>query len=275
MPKPSPLAILHDDADLVAINKPAGTASVPGAGDAPVASRLVGEHLGLPWRGVDDPRIRPVHRIDMDTSGVLLFAKHLAAQRAVSQQFQNGTVRKEYLALVIGVPLERAGTIDATMRRDPNNPIRMEIFRVGKPAVTRWELVQRFRGYALLKVMPQTGRTHQIRVHLASIGHPLVIDALYGARARPKHLTRREAAPVRGLDLRDDDDDAPAGLLLSSFKRGYRGSEDEVERPLIARLTLHAHRLSLAHPNGAPLDVVAEPPKDFRATLNALTKYAS
>jgi 23S rRNA pseudouridine1911/1915/1917 synthase len=272
MPKPPPITILHDDADLVAISKPAGMASVPGAGDAPVASRLVGEQLGLPWRGAEDPRIRPVHRIDMDTSGVLLFAKHKAAQQAISQQFQSANVRKEYLALVIGVPLETEGTIEARMRRDPSNPLRMEVHRVGKEAVTTWQLAQRFRGYALLRVMPKTGRTHQIRVHLASIGHPLVIDPLYGTRVRPKHLTRREAAPTRGFDFSDD---APAGLLLSSFKRGYRAREDEVERPLIGRLTLHAHKLALKHPNGSPLELVAEPPKDLRATLNALTKYAS
>lgn len=276
MPKPAPLAILHDDSDVVAILKPAGTASVPGAGDAPVASRLIGEQLGLPSRGEVDPRIRPVHRIDMDTSGVLLFAKHKPAQQAISQQFQSALVQKEYLALVLGVPAETEGTIDAPLRRDPNNKVRMEVHRVGKQAVTRWQIAQRFRGYALLRVFPQTGRTHQIRVHMAHIGHPLVIDPLYGIRARPKHLTRREAAATpHGIDLSDE---RPAGLLLSSFKRGYRAGgrvEDEVERPLISRLTLHAHKLSLRHPNGSPLDLVAEPPKDFRAAINALTKYAS
>lgn len=272
MPKPPPVAILYNDDDLVAIHKPAGTASVPGAGNAPIASQLVAEHLGVEWRGTDDRRIRPVHRIDMDTSGVLLFAKHKAAQQAISQQFQSATVRKEYLALVIGVPLESEGTIDARLRRDPNNPLRMEVHRVGKEAITHWQLAQRFRGYAMLRAMPKTGRTHQIRVHLASIGHPLVIDPLYGTRARPKHLTRRESAPVRGIDFSEE---APTGLLLSSFKRGYRGNEEEVERPLIGRLTLHANKLALTHPNGTPLEIVAEPPKDFRAALNALTKYAS
>jgi len=107
-------------------------------------------------------------------------------------------------------------------------------------------------------VMPQTGRTHQIRVHLASIGHPLVIDPLYGSRMRKK-----------------DDVDREPGLYLSTFKRGYRPPSDVIERPLIGRLTLHAHRLALTHPNGSPLKLEAEPPKDFRAALNMLTKYAS
>ena len=268
MPKPERLEILHNDADLVAINKPAGIASVPGAGEAKIASKLIAEQLGLPFKGEDDPRIRPVHRIDMDTSGVLLFAKHRAAQQAISNQFQNRTVAKTYLALVAGVPSDLAGEIDAPMRRDPSAPIRMEIFRTGKPSVTRWKLLQRFRGFALLEVSPLTGRTHQIRVHLTSIGHPLVVDPLYGARQRPAHLSR---SPTRDTDV----EERPAGLYLSAFKRGFKPGRDDVERPLIARLSLHAQRLSLLHPNGSPLSLVAEPPKDLRAALNALTKYAS
>lgn len=270
MPKADALPLLFDDPAVVAINKPAGVASVPGAGRHRVASRLLGEQLGLPSQGIDDPRIRPVHRIDMDTSGVLLFAKTKPAQQALSQQFQSALVQKTYLALVIGCPPEREGTIDAPMRRDPSTPIRMEIHRVGKAAVTRWRVVQRFRGYALLEVQPQTGRTHQIRVHLASIGHPLAIDPLYGARLRPKHLS---AERTRDTDAAE----RPPGLYLSSFKRGYKTDKygTEVERPLIARLTLHAHRLALRHPDGQPLELVADPPKDLRATINALTKYAS
>lgn len=219
---------------------------------------MLAEQLGLPYKGELDPRVRPVHRIDKDTSGVLLFAKNRSAQQFVSEQFQNRKVEKEYLALVIGNPAQMEGTIDAPMRRDPSNALRMEIHRVGKPALTHWKLLQRFRGYSLLQVMPQTGKTHQIRVHLASIGHPLVIDPLYGSRLRKK-----------------DEFDREPGLYLSSFKRDYRSSRDAEERPLIGRLTLHAHRLALLHPNGSPLKMEAEAPKDFRAALNMLTKYAS
>lgn len=266
MAKQAPLTILHNDADLVAINKPAGIASVPGAGAAAVASKLIATQLALPFKGEVDPRIRPVHRIDMDTSGVLLFAKHRLAQQALSEQFQNRRVEKTYLALVAGVPVEMSGEIDAPMRRNPSEPIRMEIHRVGKPAITRWKILQRFRGFALLEVSPLTGRTHQIRVHLASIGHPLVVDPLYGMRQRPAHLNQ-----TRTRD--DDDEERPAGLYLSAFKRGYR--ESGAERPLISRLSLHAQRLELTHPNGSPLKLVADPPKDLRAAINALTKYAS
>lgn len=268
MAKPDRLEILHDDADLVAINKPAGVASVPGAGEAKVASKLLGTQLDLPFKGDADPRIRPVHRIDMDTSGVLLFAKHRAAQQAISEQFQNRTVLKTYLALVVGMPTEMTGEVDAPMRRNPSEPIRMEIHRVGKPAVTRWKLLQRFRGFSLLEVSPLTGRTHQIRVHLTSVGHPLVVDPLYGTRIRPAHLNQSRTRDA-------DEEERAVGLYLSAFKRGYRPPGSDVERPLIARLSLHAQKLSLIHPKGSPLSLVAEPPKDLRAALNALTKYAS
>lgn len=258
MPKQETLPILMNDDAVVAINKPADCVSVPSKGEKRVASRMIGEQLGIPYKGDVDPRVRPVHRIDKDTSGVLLFAKTRAAQQFLSEQFQNRKVEKEYLALVIGNPSEMEGTIDANIRRDPSNALRMEIHRVGKPAVTHWKLFQRFRGYSLLQVKPLTGKTHQIRVHLASIGHPLVIDPHYGSRLRKK-----------------DDRDREPGFYLSSFKRDYRSTRNDEERPLISRLTLHAHKLALTHPNGSPLALQAEPPKDFRAAINMLTKYAS
>lgn len=258
MPKQETLSILFNDEFVVAANKPAACVSVPSKGENRVASKMLAEQLGIPYKGDVDPRIRPVHRIDKDTSGVLLFARTRPAQQFLSEQFQNRKVEKEYLALVIGNPTEMEGMIDANLRRDPSNGLRMEIHRVGKPAVTKWKLLQRFRGYSLLQVKPLTGKTHQIRVHLASIGHPLVVDPLYGSRLRKK-----------------DDRDREPGLYLSAFKRGYRATRDDEERPLISRLTLHAHKLALTHPNGSPLALEAEPPKDLRAAINMLTKYAS
>jgi 23S rRNA-/tRNA-specific pseudouridylate synthase len=123
----------------------------------------------------------------------------------------------------------------------------MAVTNQGKPAVTLWEVERRFRAASLLRVFPQTGRTHQIRVHLKSIGLPLLIDPLYN--------------PM------------PCGLLLSSFKRGYRAKAGEAERPLIARLTLHAHRLSFMDLNDKPCEVEAALPKDFRAAINMLQKH--
>ncbi len=260
MPNPK-LEILLDDADLVAINKPADMASVPCDSDVLIAQKLIAAQLGLPFRGELDPRIRPIHRIDKDTSGVLLFAKTRAAQQFVSEQFQSQQVAKTYLALVNGSPHDREGSIDAAIARDDANPLKMRINPRGKAAQTHWKLLQRFRDYALLEVHPRTGRTHQIRVHLAYAGMPLAIDTLYG----------RKPAAARSLT----DPDAPAGLYLSSFKRDYRQKEWENERPLIARLTLHARDLSLKHPNGSAVNLRAEPPKDLRAVISALTKYAS
>lgn len=247
MKRPS-LPILFDDADLVAINKPADLAVVPGGGAKRVAIAALAEQLGLAWKGADAPRLRPVHRIDKDTSGVVLFAKNRPAQQAVSIQFQNNKVEKTYLALVAGEPGESEGEIDKPLARDESDRTRMRIARHGRPALTTWKVRERFRGLCLLEVFPRTGKTHQIRVHLASVGLPLAVDPLYGRGA--------------------------TGVLLSQFKRDYRAKRDVEERPLISRLTLHAERLSLMHPDGSPLQIEAELPKDFRATLNMLSKYA-
>src|SRR6185436_7210829 len=121
----------------------------------------------------------------------------------------------------------------------------------GRPARTAWRIEQAFRGFTLLRCFPKTGKTHQIRVHLKHIGLPLAVDPLYNP-------------PPRG---------APPGLFLSQFKRDYRPTRGETERPLIARLTLHAEKLRLANLNGAPLEIIAPLPKDFRATLNQLRRH--
>jgi 23S rRNA pseudouridine1911/1915/1917 synthase len=252
------LEILHEDDSVVAINKPAGVASVPSAGEELVASRLIGQQVGLPSRGDIDRRIRPVHRIDKDTSGVLLFAKSRSAQQFFSHQFQNNQVEKVYHAIVAGEARDREGTIDAPMGRHPRDPIKMQVDPRGKPAVTFWKLLQRFRRHALIEARPRTGKTHQIRVHLSSIGLPLAIDPLYG---RPPVKPRVAGAEV--------------GIYLSTFKRDYNARPDGQERPLIARLTLHASELKLKQPDGTELHLIAPQPKDFRAAVNMLSKYSS
>ena len=256
MARSETLDILAETDDYVAVNKPAGLATIPGRAETDSMLERLGRQLGLPSSGTADPRVRVVHRLDKDTSGVLLFAKHADAQRHLSHQFQNNTVHKEYLALVSGRPDCAEGEVDAPLARHPTSPQRMAIVKHGgRPARTGWKLEETFRGLSLLRLFPRTGKTHQIRVHLASIGLPLAIDPLYNAPRRSG---------------------APSGLLLSSFKRAYSpaGGEAGPERPLIARLTLHAERLRFADLDGASVELVAPLPKDFRAALNVLRKYA-
>ena len=252
-----PLPLLLDDADLVAVAKPAGLATIPGRAEDDATDNVLmrlGKQLKLPAAGTADPRVRVCHRLDKDTSGVLLFAKHTAAQRHVSTQFQDSATEKQYLALVAGHPPADRGTVDADLGPSPARTRRMSILKHGgRPAVTDWVVEARYRDYALLRVFPRTGRTHQIRVHLESVGLPLAIDPLYN--------------PPGGGH--------PAGIFLSRFKRDYRPNRDQKEFPLIDRLTLHAERLRLTHPDGRTLELVADPPKDFRATVNMLGRHSA
>ncbi|MCS7033199.1 MAG: RluA family pseudouridine synthase [Phycisphaerae bacterium] len=241
------MRILFESPDFVAIDKPPGLATVPGRGETDSALEQLARQLNLPCRGNQDPRVRVVHRLDKDTSGVLLFARHVAAQRHLSPQFQNNLVEKEYLALVRGHPAEPSGVIEAPLSVHPTDPARMTVSRRGRPARTTWQIGQSFGRYSLLRCLPETGKTHQIRVHLAHIGHPLVVDPLYGSAG---------------------------GLMLSSFKRGYRPKPGEPERPLIARLTLHARKLAFRDLQGQRMEIHAPLPKDFRAALNMLAKYS-
>jgi 23S rRNA pseudouridine1911/1915/1917 synthase len=245
-----PLDIIFQDDHYVALNKPAGLAAIPGRGEATSALHLLAEQLGLPCSGSVDPRLRVVHRIDKDTSGILLFAKNLPAQRHLSFQFQNNAVEKEYLALVSGRPEQLEGRIEASMAVHPANSKRMIVSKRGRPALTLWRVETPFRDFALLRVFPKTGKTHQIRVHLSHIGLPLAVDELYHPPA----------------------DGGPAGVFLSSFKRGYRKSAT-FERPLTARLTLHAQRLVFNRLDGRRIELQSPIPKDLRATLNMLGKY--
>ena len=245
------LEILQETADWVAVLKPAGLATIPGRGETDSVLERLGRQLGIPSSGTADPRVRVVHRLDKETSGVLLFAKNAATQRHLSHQFQNNTIDKEYLALVAGRSQQSEGDIDAPLGRHPTDPLRMTVTKHGgRPARTTWKVEESFRGFALLRCFPKTGKTHQIRVHLKYIGLPLAIDPLYN--------------PVRGAK--------PQGLMLSALKRDYRPARGEEERPLIARLTLHAHRLAFTNVSGERVTIEAELPRDFRAALNQLRR---
>jgi len=258
---PAKLDLLHRDDHVIAVDKPAGIPTVPARGQPPSLIKRLALQIGLPAKGEADPRVRALHRIDQDTSGVVLFALDRPTQQFISHQFQNNSLQKEYLAIVAGSVTEESGQIDAPLDRDPKDFRRMSVPRRarGKRALTQWKVEERFRLFTLLRVFPKTGKTHQIRVHLAHIGHPLAVDPLYGV------ASRAQSADVEAQTL--------PGLMLSSFKRGYRAKGSEGERPLIGRLTLHAAKLAFTHPAGQLLEIEAPLPRDFRATLNQLRKY--
>jgi 23S rRNA pseudouridine1911/1915/1917 synthase len=239
-----PLAILYFDREVMAVDKPAGLLSVPGRGPEPSVIDVLRGRAEL----ADNEALRVVHRLDQEASGVLLYARTLAAQRSLVSQFAERRIEKVYLAIVSGAVTED-GEIDLRLTFDRrHNQVRTTMFASGKPALTRYHVVQRLAGHTLLECHPVTGRQHQIRVHLAAIGHPLGVAPLYGGGR---------------------------AIWLSHYKADYRASERRPERPLIERLTLHAARITFEHPTtGQRMTVESPLPKDFRATVTQLGRWA-
>jgi len=250
------LPILYEDEDLLVVDKPAGLAVEPerwARGAASLAGALLAMAHARSPEGDGAPlelRLRAVHRIDKDTSGALVVAKHLEAERALRAAFEHDRVRKNYWALVEGEhPLAdgEEEEIDLALGPDEKRSGRMVVDPEGKPARTRIAVLQRFRGFTWLACRPLSGRTHQIRVHLAARGFPLAVDPLYGRRDE---------------------------LLLSNVKAAYRAKPGRPERPLIARLTLHAAAVELESPRDAArtIRVEAPLPKDLAQLLKQLAK---
>ena len=183
-PDPIPLSIVYEDADVIVVDKPAGMVVHPAPGHprGTLANALVAHVPGISVGGSQRPGI--VHRLDKDTSGLIVAAKTDRGRTALVTQWESRSVEKTYLTLVSGSLEDEEATIDAPIGRDPKNRQRMAVVRSGRPAVTHFCVVERFPDTTLLEVSIETGRTHQIRVHLAFIGHPIVGDQLYG-RARP------------------------------------------------------------------------------------------
>ncbi|MEM7573196.1 MAG: RluA family pseudouridine synthase [Bacteroidota bacterium] len=235
------IPIVHEDDQLIVINKPAGLLSVPDRYDAELPNALtqIGQRYG---------EVRPIHRLDRETSGLLSFARSQDAQRSLSQQFEQRQVTKTYLAIIEGTPPIETGEIDFPLGPHPGKPGQMIVSNRGKEARTVYRVLETLGRFSLLEVKIFTGRTHQIRVHLAAIGTPLVVDQFYGQRKQ---------------------------LKLSEIKgRRYRANRTGEERPLLSRHPLHAYTLGFLHPtSGEELQWECEPPKDMRATINQLQKW--
>ena len=233
-----PLRILFEDDDVAVLDKPAGLVVHPSAGhaDETLVNALLFHVRNLSGVGGE---IRPgiVHRLDKDTSGVMVIAKHDTAHRALTSVWGTTAVRKEYLAIVYGAPAATSGTIDAPIGRDPRDRKKMAVVNGGRAAATEYVVAEQFRYTSLLRCTLRTGRTHQIRVHLKHLGHPIVGDPAYSGpqwRGIPDRKIQRAVASIE-------------------------------------RQALHAWRITFPHPSsGATVTYEAELPEDMAAVLDVL-----
>ncbi len=232
--------IIYEDEDIVVVNKAAPLLTIPDRYDQTIPNLI--DLLSV---GRESVLIN--HRLDKETSGVILFTKNEKAHKHVSKQFEERSVKKHYLTLLQGTPAEEVGLIDLALA--PVKGIGMTVDVDGKPSRTKYRILESFPVYSYVEVSILTGRTHQIRVHMKSIGCPVMCDAKYG-------------------------DGVP--FLLSSIKRKINKRQDEEEKPLLHRLALHSSLLGLTHPTtGEQLEFTAEMPKDMRAVLYQLRKKYS
>lgn len=234
-PEPIALDIIHEDAAVIVIDKPAGVVVHPGAGNAAGTLQNALLHHDPALAAV--PRAGLVHRLDKDTSGLLVVARTLAAQQALAAAIERRSVERIYAAVCHGV-LTGGGKVDAPLGRHPQDRTRMAVRQGGREARTHYRVLERFRAQTHIEVELETGRTHQIRVHMAHIRYPLVGDRVYGGRPR---LPKRPSERVREC--------------LQRFPRQ----------------ALHAARLSFAHPDtGEVLSFESPLPSDLEALLEAL-----
>jgi len=229
--------IITENDDFVAINKPAGLLSIPDrTQSAPSLKDLLIQHYG---------NIFTVHRLDRETSGVIVFAKNESAHKQLSQLFQGRDVAKYYYGLVNGVPIPPEGNIDVPIMEHFAKNGKMITHAKGKPSLTDYEVLENFQIYSWVKFRIYTGRTHQIRVHMQSIGNPIVCDELYGN---------------------------PEPVYISKLKRNYNLSKNELEeQPILKRLALHSALLQFSF-NETAYSLEAPLPKDLRALLQQLRK---
>ena len=230
--------IVFENNDFVALNKPPGLLSIPDREGKEISLKvLLKEKFGS---------IFTVHRLDRDTSGLIVFAKNEIAHKNLSMQFEGRQTKKIYQGLVLGSLPEKKGTISSPIAEHPALNGTMIVHRNGKESLTDYEVLEDYGIYSHLQFQIHTGRTHQIRIHMKELGHPIVCDAVYG-----------DGKPV----------------LVSTLKSKFNLSKDlEEERPILNRLALHAFRLSFKDLHGNLIDLEANLPKDMRATLQQLAK---
>ena len=220
-PQAIPLDVVYEDGDVIVVNKPSGLVvhPAPGHADGTLVNALL-HHCGDSLSGVGGA-LRPgiVHRIDRDTSGLIIAAKNDYAHRALAAQLADHTLARTYECVVVGSPREDRGTVDAPIARDRRDRKRMAVSPDGRRAVTHWEVLARYPGYAHLRCRLETGRTHQIRVHMAYLGHPILGDTVYGAKKPVPGLTGQclHAVGLRFLHPRTGERIALTCLLPEEF----------------------------------------------------------
>lgn len=246
LPEPIPLDIVYEDDTVLVVNKPAGLVVHPGHGNynGTLVNGLAYHFKDNPDYDVNDPRMGLVHRIDKDTSGLLVVAKTPDAKTNLGKQFFNKTTKREYLALVWGCPSPSPGTIVGNIDRDPRDRLRMAVFDpdsgIGKHAVTHYEVLEPLGPVSLVKCVLETGRTHQIRTHMKHIGHPLFADARYGG------------------------DQILRGVNSGAYRKFVANCFE-----VCPRQALHARTLGFVHPvTHREMFFTSELPDDFKALLD-------
>lgn len=230
--------IIFENSFFIAVNKPAGLLSIPDREQTQISLK---EILQAKYG-----KVYTVHRLDKDTSGIIIFAKTLEAHKYYSLLFEERKIEKYYMGLVLGTPTTKQGTIDAPIAEHAIKKGYYIIHRNGKPSITEYNLIEEHKNFSLLQFQLHTGRTHQIRVHCKNIGHPLACDELYG-NGKP--------------------------ILLSSIKKKFNlGKYEEEEKPMLNRLALHSYKLKFTDPDGKAIELCAELPKDISALLKQLKK---
>lgn len=231
--------LIAETENYIAINKPAGLLSIPGRDAKEISlKQLLQARYGS---------VFTVHRLDKDTSGLIIFARNETYHKHLSAQFESRQARKIYHGLVVGQPIPAAATVEQPIMEHPVKKGVMTVGKKGKQSITDYEVVENLKLFSWMRFRIHTGRTHQIRVHMKYVGHPIACDEIYGL-SQP--------------------------ILLSQVKSKFNLSKkDETERPLLQRLALHASELQCSDVNGEALYFEAPLAKDLKATLNQLRKH--